>query len=53
MTDSRYNTFYMVWNKNLPNEKELLEFRTLAAINLANPPPGNFLNNVKSSIFEF
>ncbi|KAI1729333.1 protein ced-11 [Ditylenchus destructor] len=39
MTDSRYNTFYIVLNKTNVPQEEMLLFRTCASINLANPPP--------------
>lgn len=43
MTDSRYNTYYIIWNKLDHTNQEMHNFRSCMAINLANPPPGFFL----------
>ncbi|KAF7640376.1 hypothetical protein Mgra_00000197 [Meloidogyne graminicola] len=39
MVDSRFNTLYLIWNKNKPNERSLMLFRACTAIKLSMPPP--------------
>lgn len=46
MTDARYNTFYIIWNKLNHTKQEMHNFRSCMAINLANPPPGLYLSYI-------
>lgn len=44
MTDARYNTYYIIWDKNDHTDQDMHNFRSCMAINLAIPPPGFFFN---------
>ena len=40
MADSRFNTMFLIWNKEGVEPERLLAFRACAAVKLAMPPPG-------------